>query len=119
MKAFDNKKSAERFIYGVGFQKYLTGGITIVSQAVTIALHPDHAGAESPLTLVTDSGVQLNSTSMTILGQTVAIGQAILVAIKGGLAGVTYVVSFAATLSNGEIVYEDVELHVTEFVPTP
>jgi hypothetical protein len=118
MQDFDAKKTSERFIYSVGFSKYLTGGVTITSCDATVAVSDYSDAADpSPMSMI-DSAVGLNSTAMVIKGVPVASGAAVTVALKGGIVNCTYVVSFIATLSTGEIAYEEVKLPVRKNVPT-
>lgn len=121
MKSFEAKKPGEGRTYTCAFTRDLPAGVTINQGgcSVTASVYdksnpafPDDAPAD-----IIDGIAVVNADTVTVLGRTVIAGQALSQAIKGGVAGCTYVLTFIAPLSSGGPLQEDVLLPVSRYSP--
>ena len=90
------KQPQERYTMGFGFTGYLPAGATLSSGTVS-AVRLDTGAADNSV---------LDSLALTISGD-----QA-LVRVKDGLDGVDYKLTFLVTLSNGDVLEEDLIVQV-------
>lgn len=119
MYRFSDKAPGEYVNRAAVFTDRLPPGILIKSCIVTVNVWEGSAG-QDPNPQLFNLAPQINQVAFTTNnGRLVEIGQAIIQQINGGLAGVTYVLSFQATTSAApaEILYEDVLQTVDEYVP--
>lgn len=119
MKAFENKNTAERYTYAAGFTRYLASGITIATPDATVDVHDDSEVADPSPTDMIDVPAALSADPIVIDGMLVPAGQAVVVALKGGVQGCDYVVTFKPTLSNGDKPIFQAKLSIARYVPTP
>jgi hypothetical protein len=119
MQTFDAKKPEEQRIYTCGFQNQIAADKTIVSAAVTAAVY-DKSNPRFPdanPSAILQGNATINGAAIEILGQTIPASMAVSQLVKDGVAGCTYVLTFKATLSDGELIAEDVLLVVSKYAP--
>lgn len=120
MQTFEAKKPGEQRTYTCGFNKTLPEGVTITGGMVTAAVYDksDPAFPDAAPSAILEGGAALNIDEVTILGCTIAIGQALSQVVAGGVAGCTYVLTFKAVLSDNISIWEeDVLLPVRKYAP--
>ena len=118
MREFEAKKPASTYIYAAGFSALIPDGVTITAKNVTVAVYDKSTVADaSPSSMLTGAAA-LNAEASAIDFVNNPVGTAVLQKITGGVEGAIYVVSFSATLSDGQILSEDVLLPVTKYEPT-
>lgn len=118
MNKFDPKHTEEQYNYSCSFAAHLTGDLTLTDKAVTVEpyKHSKIKNASTADMLVNSAA--FNDETVTIKGEEVEPGQAIIQAIKGGVTGAVYVVTYKATRSDGEVIVEQVLLEIAEYVPS-
>ncbi len=104
MKRFSVKLIDEVWLVSVDWVDELPAGVTVTEGAVTIGIHPD--------SIVTDAGKD------SLLGSVDHTDTKIAAMVKaGGVAPCRYVLSFAASFSDGQKDIEQVELPVLALQP--
>lgn len=117
MREFDSKKVASKYIYSVGFSDFLSDGVTISTADVSIAVYDKSSKSDEDADDMIVGSAQINAAAVTIDGSSQPIGSVILQAIAGGVQDCDYICSYSATLSDGQVICEDVLLRVRKYEP--
>jgi hypothetical protein len=105
MQKFDPTTSAGRLLLSVDFSRLLPPGVTIASAIVGIEVHALSAVGDAAATNRLD-GPPIVSVNQTTVSQW----------FKEGVEDVDYVLTFLATLSNGQIEPVEVEMPVRHYI---
>lgn len=119
MRSFDPKVSSEIRALTAIFSKVATPGTTIASCTVAASVATDSRVADpTPQNIISGSPV-INALAGLIGGVTVPPGLAITQSVQGGVLDCTYVLTYTATMSDGQIFVEQVRIFVAPYVPFP
>lgn len=118
MRAFSDKGIGETLTYTCVFADMLPANVTIVSGTVTASVADFSVVTDDNPSAIINGAAIVNVTSFVLKNRTVLPNQAILQSITGGVIGCTYVLTFAATLTDDEVINEDVTLTISQYVPS-
>lgn len=120
MQSWDSKKPTEVLTRTYVLPARMrAAGITIEGAEVEQSVYSE-SGADDPSPDILEGDFVINPGPITDPVQgSVGAKQSIMQSVKGGLAGVDYVVTFDLDLSTGEHFVEDCIQSVTKYVPTP